>query len=621
MTLTAIVFLLLATVALVPLATRLGIGSAMAYLVAGILAGPHIVGVMSDPASLSHAAEFGVVIMLFLVGLELRPRELWRLRGPLVALGGGQVVGTALLVALVGWFAGLSWQASLAVGAAMAMSSTALALPALRERGLGSGPTGHGALAILLFQDIAVIPLLALLPLLATKTVSDFHDAGALGFLPGFARTPAAIVVLALVLVATQWAAKHVFRWLALSRQREALTAMGLLLVSGIALVAGSVGLSAALGAFLGGVLLADSEYRHEIEADLEPFRGLFLGFFFATVGAGLNLPLIASKPILVVSLALGVFALKTGALWLLARTARMHAPDRLPLALGLAQVGEFAFVLLAMSKGSGILPGDLAEILGGAVAVSMPLTPLALVVWAAFQRRKLASSTDDLAGAESEPIAPSESPVLLAGFGRMGSMVGRVLKAQGIAVTVLDLDPHQVAHMRRLGLEPHFGDARREELLQAAGLAQACLLVVMVDDPDDGLDIVKTARQLRPTLPVLLRVHDHQGAYQALAMEAVEPIRETFGAAMEASRLALERLGWRSTRARRAVELFGRHNDASMRELAKLDRTSDDWLRLLRERIDEASTLVREDADPRHLVDRAWDNESLRAEVERHKD
>lgn len=610
-----IVFLLLATVILVPLAMRLGIGSAMAYLLAGVLAGPHLVGLMSDPASLSHAAEFGVVIMLFLVGLELRPRELWRLRGPLVALGAGQVAGTTALVALVGWIAGLSWQGSLAVGAAMAMSSTALALPSLRDRGLGGGPTGQGALAILLFQDIAVIPLLALLPLLATSGVPDMADTGGLGFLPGFVRTPLAMVVLAVVLVATQWAAKHVFRWLALSRQREALTAMGLLLVSGISLVAGTVGLSAALGAFLGGVLLADSEYRHEIEADLEPFRGLFLGFFFATVGAGLNLPLILSKPILVASLALGLFALKVGVLWLLARSARMNPSDRLPLALGLAQVGEFAFVLLAVSRGSGVLSGDLAGLLGGAVAVSMPLTPLSLMVWSAVQRRNMESVSQPAEGAASDALVQVEAPVLLAGFGRMGSMVGRVLKAQGIPVSVLDLDPHQVAHMRRLGLEPHFGDARREELLKAAGLAQASLLVVMVDDQEDGLDIVRTARETRPSIPVILRVHSHQGAYHALGLENVEPIRETFGAAMEASRLALEQLGWRSTRALRAVELFVRHNQASMRELAKVDRSSEDWLRLLRERIDEASNLVREDADPRHLVDRAWDNESLRTE------
>ncbi|MBK8803915.1 MAG: cation:proton antiporter [Fibrobacteres bacterium] len=610
-----IVFLLLATVILVPLAMRLGIGSAMAYLLAGVLAGPHLVGLMSDPASLSHAAEFGVVIMLFLVGLELRPRELWRLRGPLVALGAGQVAGTTALVALVGWIAGLSWQGSLAVGAAMAMSSTALALPSLRDRGLGGGPTGQGALAILLFQDIAVIPLLALLPLLATSGVPDMADTGGLGFLPGFVRTPLAMVVLAVVLVATQWAAKHVFRWLALSRQREALTAMGLLLVSGISLVAGTVGLSAALGAFLGGVLLADSEYRHEIEADLEPFRGLFLGFFFATVGAGLNLPLILSKPILVASLALGLFALKVGVLWLLARSARMNPSDRLPLALGLAQVGEFAFVLLAVSRGSGLMSGDLAGLLGGAVAVSMPLTPLSLMVWSAAQRRNMESVAQPAEGAASDALVQVEAPVLLAGFGRMGSMVGRVLKAQGIPVSVLDLDPHQVAHMRRLGLEPHFGDARREELLKAAGLAQASLLVVMVDDQEDGLDIVRTARETRPSIPVILRVHSHQGAYHALGLENVEPIRETFGAAMEASRLALEQLGWRSTRALRAVELFVRHNQASMRELAKVDRSSEDWLRLLRERIDEASNLVREDADPRHLVDRAWDNESLRTE------
>lgn len=617
MNLGSIVFLLAATVALVPLASRLGLGAAMAYLLAGVLAGPHVLGLLADPASLGHAAEFGVVLMLFLIGLELRPRELWRLRGPLVALGGAQVAGTALLTGIVAMASGLPWQGSLAVGTAMAMSSTALALPALKERGLGTGPAGHGALAILLFQDIAVIPLLALLPLLGSGVAQAVsHGHSVLDPLPALARTPAAVAGLALVLVATQWGARHVFRWLARSRQNEAMTAMGLLLVSGIAMVAGGLGLSAALGAFLGGVLLADSEYRHEIEADLEPFRGLFLGFFFATVGAGLNIPLIGQSPLQVVSLAIGLFVLKGAFLWVLASVAKMPLGDRLPMALGLAQVGEFAFVLLGLSKGVGILDQDLAELLGGAVAVSMPLTPLALSIWWAMKRRKAsegAPAGDDPAAA---PPPPSDAPVLLAGFGRMGAMVGRVLKAQGIDVSVLDLDPGQIAQMRKLGLSPHFGDARREELLEISGLAEAKLLVVAVDDQDDGLDIVRAARSRRPDIPVLLRVRNHRGAYQALAQDDVTPFRETFATALDIARVSLTKLGWREFRAHRAVELFRRHNESSLRELSRMDEGSADWLRLLRVRIDEASNLERSESDPRHVVDRAWDNESLRAET-----
>lgn len=612
----AIVFLLAATVALVPLASRLGLGAAMAYLAAGVVAGPHALGLLSDPASLAHAAEFGVVIMLFVIGLELRPRELWRLRGPLVALGGAQVVGTTALLFLVSWAFGLEWRTALAIGAALAMSSTALALPALKERGLGAGPTGHGALSILLFQDIAVIPLLALLPMLAPGVVQEaVQGHSVLDALPVAARTPAALAILALALVATQWGAKHVFRWLARSRQHETMTAMALLLVAGIALVAGSVGLSAALGAFLGGVLLADSEYRHEIEADLEPFRGLFLGFFFATVGAGLNLPLLAGRPLEVVVLALGIFALKGVVLLLLATTARMPVSDRIPLALGLAQVGEFAFVLLGLSKGLGIVDPALAELLGGAVAVSMPLTPIALAIWWSTMRRNL-SEPSASEGAVPEEIPSSDAPVLLAGFGRMGSMVGRVLKSQGVEVSVLDLDPGQIAQMRRIGLSPHFGDARRPELLQAAGLAKARLLVVAVDDEGDALEIVETAREIRPGIPVLVRVRDHRGAYRAIGTENVVPFRETFGTAMDIARSALNLLGWREARSHRAVELFRRHNEQSLRELAALDEGSADWLRALRTRVDEAATLVRDEPDARHVLDRAWDNESLRAEA-----
>jgi glutathione-regulated potassium-efflux system ancillary protein KefC/glutathione-regulated potassium-efflux system protein KefB len=616
MSLLAIVFLLGATVALVPLASRLGLGAAMAYLLAGVIAGPHVLGLLADPASLAHAAEFGVVIMLFLIGLELRPRELWRLRGPLVALGGAQVVGTSALLFVVAWVLGLEVRTALAIGVAMAMSSTALALPALKERGLGGGPAGNGALSILLFQDIAVIPLLALLPLLAPGAVTEaVQGHSLLEAFPSAARTPVGIAVLAAVLAATQWGAKHVFRWLARSRQHETMTAMALLLVSGIALVAGSVGLSAALGAFLGGVLLADSEYLHEIEADLEPFRGLFLGFFFATVGAGLNLPLLASKPLQALGIALAIFAFKGAVLLFLATSARMPKSDRLPLALGLAQVGEFAFVLLGLSKGLGIVDADLAELLGGAVALSMPLTPVALAVWWSRRRRNLSESKSVETGIPEE-IPASEAPVLLAGYGRLGSMVGRVLKSQGIGVTVLDLDPGQVAQMRRLGLSPHFGDARRAELLKVAGLATARLLVVAVDDQGDALEIVETARKLRPDIPVLLRVRDHRGAYGALRTENVMPFRETVGTALDIARTALSRLGWREARAHRAVELFRRHNEQSVRDLAVLDEGSADWLQLLRTRIDEAAHLVKDGSEAGHVLDRAWDNESLRAEA-----
>lgn len=295
---------------------------------------------------------------------------------------------------------------------------------------------------------------------------------------------------------------------------------------------------------------------------------------------------------------------------------AKMPIGDRLPLALGLAQVGEFAFVLLGLSKGLGIVEPSVAELLGGAVAVSMPLTPLALSAWWFLRGRNL-SQTSSLPSADAlEDLPSSDAPVLLAGFGRMGAMVGRVLKAQGIGVSVLDLDPGQITQMRKLGLEPHFGDARREELLEIAGLAQARLLVVAVDDQDDGLDIVRAARARRPDIPVLLRVRDHRGAYQALGQGGIVPFRETFGTALEISRASLASLGWREARAHRAVELFRRHNETTMRELARMDEGSADWLRLLRVRIDEASSLERSDADPRHVVDRAWDNEGLRAEV-----
>lgn len=450
----ATVYLAAAVVA-VPVAKRLGLGSVLGYLVAGIVIGPAVLGfVGAEGQDVMHAAEFGVVMMLFVIGLELEPAMLWRLRGALLGLGGSQVVLTAGAVMLAALATGLAWRPALATGLILALSSTAIVLQTLQEKGWMRTEAGETSFAVLLFQDLAVIPILALLPLLATSGASaaaaDHGSAAWVAHLAGWQRALVTLGAVAALVLAGRSVVPMVFRAIARARLRETFTAAALLLVIGIAVLMQFVGLSPALGTFLAGVVLANSEFRHELESDLEPFKGLLLGLFFIAVGASIDFPLIGAQAGTVLAMLAGLVGIKFGMLWLLGRFTRMGLDQHLLFALALAQGGEFAFVLLSFATQNGVLDPIVAGLLVASVALSMALTPLLLVLW----ERAIAPRVGTVQRVAREQDVPEEShPVIIVGFGDYGSSVGRLLAAAGIETTVLDLDSDRVDLLRRMGL------------------------------------------------------------------------------------------------------------------------------------------------------------------------
>ena len=611
----AFVYLAAAVVA-VPVAKRLGLGSVLGYLLAGVAIGPfglHLIG--TEGQSVMHFAEFGVVMMLFLVGLELQPALLWRLRATVLGMGGLQVGGSALLIGAVGLALGLPWQTALAVGAILAMSSTAIALQSLSERGLLKTDGGQRSFAVLLFQDLAVIPLLALLPLLAVSPQAGGGGAEGSWFqrLPALLRGPLVLGVVAAIVLAGPDLVRLAFRAIARTGLREMFTAAALLLVIGIALLMTVVGLSPALGTFLAGVVLASSEYRHELETDIEPFKGLLLGLFFIAVGAAIDFALVASRPGLIVSLVLGLVALKLVVLFVVGRVFRMSFDQNLLFSFALAQGGEFTFVLFSFATQNGVIPDAVARLLVAAVALSMALTPLWMVLNERLLQPRLRPKT---ASARPADAVDQQSPVIIAGFGGFGSIVGRLLVANGIATTVLEIDSDHVELLRRLGLKVFYGDACRLDLLRAAGAEQARLLVLALDDPEKTLEVVHAVRKHFPRLEVLARASGRADAYELIEAGVSHVYRDTLDTSLRAGTDALRLCGFRAYQAQRAAQTFRRHDEVALRELAHVrnDRTA--YINRARERIRDLEETLREELE-RHEVDRdaGWDAESLRKE------
>ena len=498
----AFIYLTAAVIA-VPIAKRLGLGSALGYLLAGVAIGPHVLGLLGTKGrDVMHFAEFGVVMMLFVVGLELEPSLLWRLRRPILGMGGLQVLLTTAVFAGIGLALHLPWQAAVAVGLILAMSSTAIVLQTLNEKGLLKTAGGQSSFAVLLFQDIAVIPMLAVFPMLATGPAvpgeTDAHAGTALATLPGWAQTFAVLGAVTLVVVGGRYLIRPVFRAIAKARAREAFTAAALLLVIGVSLLMTSVGLSPALGAFLAGVMLATSEYRHELVSDIEPFKGLFLGLFFIAVGASIDFRLLAGRPALMGGLVVAVIAVKASVLFALARGFRLGAAHSLTFALGLAQVGEFAFVLLSFAEQEGVLGAPIASPLVAVVAISMGVTPLLFLLNERLLQPRFGAAGEETRDADT---IEEQAPVLVAGYGAFGSTVGRLLRANGVLVTVLDLDADRVDLLRDMGQKVYYGDASRLDLLHAAGAGQARLLILGLDSPEKTLELVQTARKHFPNL------------------------------------------------------------------------------------------------------------------------
>ena len=544
-----------AAVLTVPIARALGLGAIIGYLAAGIAIGPWGFALVSNVQDILHFAEFGVVLMLFLVGLELQPTRLWSLRRPIFGLGSAQVLGCALALCALGLAAGLPWRWALLGGLGLALSSTAIALQTLAERHLLRTTSGESAFSILLFQDIAAIPILALAGLLGASGVRDGSTASM-----ALEVAKVAAVIVAIVL-GGRLLLRPLLRWIARSRTPEIFTAAALLLVVAIAYLMVLIGLSMALGAFLAGVLLAESEFRRELETDIEPFKGLLLGLFFIAVGMSIDFGAMLRAPLLVAALLGGFVLVKCAVIYTLARAVAIPAPERPVFTLLLAQGGEFAFVVFQAAAGSGAMPAETGSLLIGVVALSMLCTPLLLVLLDRWVLPRYASTLRP--SAEEEISEPQSAPVLICGFGRYGQIVARVLLAQGIPATVLDYSVDILEVARTFGYRVFYGDATRLDLLRMAGAAQARVLVLAVDEQGPSLKIAALARQHFPHLAVVARARDlaHWNELRDLGVTEVQ--REVFESSLLSARSVLGHMGLQPAEADALLERFRAHNIA----------------------------------------------------------
>jgi CPA2 family monovalent cation:H+ antiporter-2 len=588
---------LAAAVIAVPLAARLGLGSVLGYLAAGILIGPVLGLVGSETKDLQHFAEFGVVMMLFLIGLELEPKALWDMRHRLLGLGGLQIALSTLALMGIAMAYAQPWNVALAIGLTLALSSTAIVLQTLSEKNLMRTGGGRSVFSVLLTQDIAVIPILAFLPLLAFSALGGVMPDGSISVdpekveaahgaeghhggggaeaafdfiqsLPGWGVTLVTIGAVVSIVVVGVFFTRPVFRFIHAANLREMYTAIALLIVVGISFLMMLVGLSPALGAFLAGVVLASSEFRHELETDLEPFKGLLLGLFFITVGAGINFELLFADAIIILGMALLVIIVKGLILFGLGRIFRLKGRDQWLFALSLAQAGEFGFVLVSFSVATGVMPNDVAETLLLVIALSMLITPLLFILYDLISKRLEESSG---------PVEPDEideqGPVIIAGVGRFGQMVNRLVQASGFRTVVLDHNPQTIAVMRRFGFKAFLGDPTRPDILRKAGLKDARVLVVALDNPQNALALIAYARKERPDLHIVSRAHDRTEVYRQYQAGSNDIVREMFDSSLRAGRYVLEQMGLSEYEAHEAERMFYAHDRMSVRELASLWR------------------------------------------------
>lgn len=606
---------LTAAVIFVPLAKRFGLGSVLGYLIAGVVIGPYVMGFIGEEGQdLMHAAEFGVVMMLFLIGLELQPALLWRLRKSILGLGSLQVIATTVTVGAGAYFSGMNWQQSLATGAVMAMSSTAIVMQTLREKALMKTHAGQSAFSVLLFQDIAVIPLLALFPLLATLAPANGNDHGDNIWIDSLPPGVHAIVVIASVagiVLAGRGAVSPLLRVVAKTRSRELFTASALLIIISITVLMSLVGLSPALGAFVAGVVLANSEYRHELESDIEPFKGLLLGLFFIAVGATIDFRFILSQPFLIIGWVAGLLAIKTIVLYLLGKAFRLSTDQNLIFTSSLNQVGEFAFVLLSFALASGILPQQTVNLFIAVVAITMALAPVMMLV----NERLLLPRF----GTEEKEEKPADdidekAPVIIAGFGHFGNTVGRFLRANKINATYLDHDSDRVDVLRRMGFDVFYGDASRYDLLHAAGAGNARIIIIAIDDTKKRLEMVETVKKHFPHLHILVRASHRYDAYDLMNAGMLNVYRESVDTSVRLGVDAMKLLGYRHYTAKRMAKLFLKHDELNLKKLAAI-RNQDEYINAARQFIEEIELIVQADAEGPALQDAGWDTETLREE------
>lgn len=560
----AFVFLI-AGVASVPIASRLGLGSVLGYLIAGIAISPVLALLNVDVVSIQHFAEFGVVMMLFLVGLELEPRMLWEMRSRLLGLGGGQVALSAIAIMGVAMILGQPWTIALAIGLVLALSSTAIVLQTLNEKGLMKSDGGQSSFSVLLFQDIAVIPMLAFIPLLAMPELMDTvsgaaghagdaahgdaaHGAGDGGHgaqmslvdgLNGWQTALVTVGAIGAVVLGGNFLTSPIFRFIAGANLREIFVAAALMIVIGIALLMSLVGLSPALGTFLAGVVLANSEYRHELESDIDPFKGLLLGLFFMTVGAGINFALLMENTALIIGLTIALIAIKAVVLLVLARIFRLDGADKWLLGLGLAQAGEFGFVLLSFTVANSVIPQSIADQLLLIVALSMLLTPLLFIAY----ERVIAPRYNTEFEREPDTIDETNN-IIIAGHGRVGGIVSRMLRGAGYHATVIDYSARQLDMLSRFGFKAYYGDATRPDMLVSAGIADAKVLVIAIDDKDQITELVKYVHKTYPQVHIVARAIDRIHVYALWNAGCRDIIRESYDSSLRMGRSAFQALG-----------------------------------------------------------------------------
>ncbi len=611
----ALIFLA-AAVLVVPIAKRSGLGAILGYLLAGIAIGPFGLKLITNPDDILHFAEFGVVMMLFLIGLELQPKTLWRLRKPILGLGSSQVILTTLFITLTAMAFGQSWSVSLAIGLALALSSTAIAIQLMQERNLLPTHTGQSAFSVLLFQDIAVIPILASIPLLAVvgdvQSLSGVYqvvETQAGGSL--WEKALSVIGMVALLILIGHFAIRHVLHYIAKTDVREIFTAFALLLVIGVTFLMKSIGLSPALGAFIAGVILADSEYRHEIEIQIEPFKALLLGLFFISVGMSINFDVFLSQPLTVFSLVGILVFIKFATLMILAKIFKLDLSQNILFSTILAQGGEFAFVIFAFASQVNLFTPEVASLLNLTVAISMGLTPILILLHDRLLAPIFSKSYTSLEARPEMPTNIKSRDVLIAGYGRFGQIIGRLLQANGIKATILDHDPRQIDFLRQFDWKVYYGDVKDMEIMHAAGADQAKFLVLAIDDREASIEVTHRIKERFPHLKILARAYDRRHAYDLSKAGADYYIRETFGSALMMGEEVLKYLGMGAYQAKNLVRKFSRHDIETLRSSFEHFDDEKALVSFAIQSRDELIKIFEEDRKDieRHRDDDGWDN------------
>lgn len=590
-------------VIMVPFAKKLGLGSVLGYLVAGIIIGPFCLGfIQSEGQDIMHFAEFGVVMMLFVIGLELEPSRLWRMRKTIAGMGGLQVASTTLIIAVIAMLFGVDWKTGLVIGMITAMSSTAIVMQTLDEKGWMKSVAGQRSFAVLLFQDLAIIPMLAFLPFLANEKLlaasADATHPTIIDQLPDWIQPLILLSAVAAVIFIGKYLLPPVFHLMAKTGMREMFTATALLLVVGIAVLMTSVGLSPALGAFLAGVVLANSEYRHQLEIAIDPFKGLLLGLFFIAVGSSIDFNLLISKPWLILGLVLGILSIKTVILFVIGKLFRIRTAQNLIFSVGLSQIGEFAFVLLGFSFQQGILSKEITDLMMAVAAISMAMTPLLMAINERFViPRQCALMNPETAEKESD-IEEQDNPVIIAGFGHFGNTIGRFLKANNIATTVLDNDSDNVDFLRKMGFKVYYGDATRYDLLEIAGARKAQIIVIAINDAEKRLGMIETVKKHFPNLYILVRSANRYDAYDQMNAGIMHIYRETLDTSLRVGIDVLKILGHGKEEATRSARTFFIHDEKTLKYLASVRNDEQEYINAAREKIEELERLILADKE-----------------------